>query len=345
MMGGMGGGMMGGMGGMGGGMGGMGMGMRSVPPTGLPFAEVKPGQTRSLPTRLVSLSNPDQNGGVQLPAEGEKLRLGDIAQLSQDPRVQKALRRLAADKANNRVSQMVMWRVASGLPWETIGRLAQDWGNSYEMTMAQAFVERLDGQLEGEAGVIRFQVDAADDASKELAAELTKTLKDKPVLGLWAREGVPAEPLGPAVACRVRLKGDEATVVVSSSNATAQSWIPYGKFNVPVDRKDGEFDAARFADGLAAGVLNKMVRARVSKGAKVKGKSTYTVRIDNASPLILNGLAVLGVDDEETAKPRQLAGFSISPRRSMTVPASEEVAKQLGVNKAARLVAADLSRL
>ena len=41
-----------GMGGMGGGMmGGMGGGMRSVPPSGLPFAELKPGQTRHLPTR------------------------------------------------------------------------------------------------------------------------------------------------------------------------------------------------------------------------------------------------------------------------------------------------------
>ena len=89
--------------------------------------------------------------------------------------------------------------------------------------------------------MIRFQVDPVDAESKDLADELTLALKDKPVLGLWAREGVPAEPLGPAVACRVRLKANEATILVSSSNATAQSWVPYGKFNVPVDRKDGKF--------------------------------------------------------------------------------------------------------
>ena len=61
MMGGMGGGMMGGMGG--GMMGGMGGGMRSVPPTDLPSALLKPGQTRHLPTRLVSLSPPDPQEG------------------------------------------------------------------------------------------------------------------------------------------------------------------------------------------------------------------------------------------------------------------------------------------
>ena len=36
--------------------------MRSVPPTSLPFATLKPGQTRHLPTRLVSLSQPILSG-------------------------------------------------------------------------------------------------------------------------------------------------------------------------------------------------------------------------------------------------------------------------------------------
>src|SRR5271157_5716814 len=98
-MGGMG---MGGMGGMMGGMGGMGMmggGMRSVPPTGLPFADLKPGQTRHLPTRMVSLNPPDAQGGVQLPQEGQTFRITNIADVSANPRVQKALKRLAAEKA------------------------------------------------------------------------------------------------------------------------------------------------------------------------------------------------------------------------------------------------------
>ena len=59
------------MGGMGGGMmGGMGGGMRSVPPTGLPSALLSPGQTRHLPTRLVILTPPDPQEGVQLARKG-----------------------------------------------------------------------------------------------------------------------------------------------------------------------------------------------------------------------------------------------------------------------------------
>ena len=37
-------------------MGGMMGGMRSMPPTGFPNATLDPGQTRHLPTNLVSLS-------------------------------------------------------------------------------------------------------------------------------------------------------------------------------------------------------------------------------------------------------------------------------------------------
>ena len=71
MMGGMG--MMGGggmMGGMGGGMmGGMGGGMRSVAPAMLPSALLNPGQTRNLPTRLVSINPPDPEVGLALTRE------------------------------------------------------------------------------------------------------------------------------------------------------------------------------------------------------------------------------------------------------------------------------------
>ena len=47
-------------------------GMMSVPPTSLPFANLKPGQTRDLPTRLVSLSQPDPQSetGVSLAGQG-----------------------------------------------------------------------------------------------------------------------------------------------------------------------------------------------------------------------------------------------------------------------------------
>src|SRR5205823_12965745 len=102
-----------------------GGGLRSVPPTSLPFANLKSGQTRHLPTRLVGLSQPKPEGPVARPGKGEKREIGDITQATNDARVQKALKRLAADKAPPSVSQLVMWRVASKLDWETIPTLSK----------------------------------------------------------------------------------------------------------------------------------------------------------------------------------------------------------------------------
>ena len=50
-------------GGLGGGGGFGGGGFRTVPPAGLASAVVRPGQTRKLPTRLVSLSEPPSGRG------------------------------------------------------------------------------------------------------------------------------------------------------------------------------------------------------------------------------------------------------------------------------------------
>ena len=61
--------------------------------------------------------------------------------------------------------------------------------------------------------------------------------------------------------------------------------------------------------------------------------------------MILNGLAVVGADQPAGDEPKQLAGVSISPRRSMTVPATEDVVKALGLKKGIRVFAADLSGL
>ena len=91
----------------------------------------------------------------------------------------------------------------------------------------------------------------------------------------------------------------------------------------------GKFDAAKFGDALAEGVLGRLVRRSSAAGPQVKGKPTYQVRIDNASPLILNGLAVLGTGRAEGETPKELSGICIAPRRSMTVPATEEVVKTL----------------
>jgi hypothetical protein len=346
MMGMGGGGMGGGMGGMGGGMGGMGGGMRSVPPTDLPSAELKPKETRRLPTRLVSISSPDPQAGLSLPEQGERLEIvGDVSRINPDPRVQKALRRLAADKAPTTVSQLVMWRLAAGLDWETIAQLSDQWANLFELTLARDFVDHLDALTDGETGRMLFQVQGSDAASEFLAADVSKAVQGKTVLGLLAEVGIPAQPERPAVACRVRLTAREALVQVDGTNPAERSWVPLGKFSAPIPSAQGKVDVMKFTDAMAEGTLNRLVRTQLVKGPRVKGKPTYQIRIENASPLILNGLAALGTESAKDESPKVLSGISISPRKSMTLPASEEVVRLLGLKKGIRLVAIDLSGL
>jgi hypothetical protein len=355
MMGGMGGGMggmgggMGGMGG-GGGMGGMGGGMRSVPPTLLPSAVLNPNQTRNLPTRLVSITAPDPEHGLRLPEQGEPMRIvGDISQVNDDPRVQKALRRLAAEKAPTSLSQLVMWNLAAGLDWNAIAQLSQGWSNRNELTLAKEFVDRLDTLAVGESGRLILEIVAGDEASQEAAAQLTKTVQGRHILGLVAQAGdqLPSVPEGSAVACKVKLKGGQALVQVLSSDPAAKSWVPFGKFNLSLTHGQDKFDAIRFVDGLAEGVLNRLVRAQVIKGAttREKGKLVYQIRIENHSPLVLNGLALLGTGSPEEEKPKVLTGICVSPRRSLTIPANEQVVKELGLKKGIKLTALDLSGL
>jgi hypothetical protein len=345
----------GGMGGMGGGgMGGMGGGMRSVPPTLLPSALINPNQTRHLPTRLVSISAPDPEQGLRLPEQGEPLRIvGDISQVNDNALVQKALRRLAADKAPTSLSQLVMWHLAVGLDWNTIAQLSQGWSSrsaqEHELALAKDFVNRLETLPVGESGRVFVEVTGTDPATKASASELSGALQGKTILGLVAQVSneISARPEGPAIACRVKLKAGEALVQVLSSDPAAKNWVPCGKFNLPLSHGQDKFDALRFADGLAEGVLNRLVRAQVIKGAttREKGKLIYQIKIDNASPLILNGLALVGSNSPLDEQSKVLTGISISPRRSLTVPATEEAVKELGLKKGIKITALDLSGL
>ncbi len=165
------------------------------------------------------------------------------------------------------------------------------------------------------------------------------------MLGLQADLGIPARPAGPSLACRVRIKGEEAQVQLTASDPAARGWVPFGKFTLPIAGATGEAESLRLADALAEGLISRLVRAQVVKGPREKGKLTYRIRIENASPLRLNGLAAVGVDNKADDKARILTGISIPPRRNMNVPASEEVIKDLGLKQGVRLTAIDLSAL
>jgi hypothetical protein len=330
-----------------GGMGGMGGGFRSVPPTGLPEATLRPGQTRSLPTRLASLSAPDDpEGKVSLPQKGERLRIDDLRDNATNPRVLKALTRLARDKAPETVATLVMWNVAGRLGWDAIAERSKGWANAHELTLAQSLVAQLDALPQGETGALLYEV--RGDAA--LAGALSDLLKDYSVLGLKAKAGVPDRPEGPAIACRIIVDETagkpEATVHVATTDGAAAEWLPAGKFTLAVATEAGKPKAAAFADALAEGLLGRLVRAQISRAGVVKGKTIYKCRIDNASPLILNGLAILGSGKTRTeTTPKVLSGISVSPRRSMTVPLTGDMVDQFGLRKDVRVIAADLSGL
>ena len=167
-----------------------------------------------------------------------------------------------------------MWRLAAGLDWDTIAQLSQSWANRYELTLARDFVDHLDTLPEGEtrAAAVRGRGDGRGERGD--GGRVEKAIRRKMVLGLVAevarfRRG----PQGPAVACRVRLTASEAPVQVSSSDATARNWVAVRQVHSSGGRRTGEVRRGRFADGLAEGVLNRLVRAQVIKGRRGQGEA------------------------------------------------------------------------
>ena len=74
-----------------------------------------------------------------MPEKGEPLQLGDIADINDNPQVQKALRRLAAEGASKSISRLVMWHLTAALDWDTLAQLSKSWANRYELTSGQGF--------------------------------------------------------------------------------------------------------------------------------------------------------------------------------------------------------------
>ena len=180
---------------------------------------------------------------------------------------------------------------------------------------------------------------------KQVAAQVGGFLNGKTILGLQASIGVPDRPEAASVACRVRLTGREALVQMASSDGVSGAWVAVGKFTLPVAKGQDKFDPARFSDGLAEGMLGRLVRAQLVKGPRDKGKVTYAIKIDNGSPLVLHGLAVAGAKSEPDAASRVLWGIGVAPRRSLVLPASEEAVKAMGFKQGIRVTAADIGGL
>ncbi len=138
-----------------------------------------------------------------------------------------------------------MWRVAADLDWNTIAQLSRSWANRNELALAQNFVDHLDALTEGENGRLLFDVEGTDDAGKAVATEFTKTLEGKMVLGLLAAAGIPAQPQGPALACRIRFTGAEASVQVTGSDATATKWVAFRQVHATISWRKRQGQSAQ----------------------------------------------------------------------------------------------------
>jgi hypothetical protein len=145
----------------------------------------------------------------------------------------------------------------------------------------------------------------------------------------------------------------EANVQLASSDPTASAWATVGKFDLPVSLDEaGLAKADSFGDALAVGLLDRLVRVSVRKGpastglipAGPKTVGAYMIRVENYSPLLLNGLAISGVKAKAGESIKTLLGISLSPRRTFAVPVTAESVEKYGL-KDAKLIAADLSGL
>ena len=254
---------------------------------------------------------------MALPGRGEPLNLADEADMLADsPVVRAALLRLSYEKAPANVAQLVLWNVRAGLDWTTISRLSKKWANANEVALARHFVRRLaaaNGVLpKTDSGVLYFEIGSQNAGQETSIAEIRDLLKDKAVVGLAAQIGIPTKPEGPAVACRVHLiasgNATEAVVQVLTTDNTGREWVSAGKFNLPLVRDaKGQLDSAKLLDQVAEGTLSRLVRVQLLK-EKIrdkKGNVIHMIKIENASPLVLNGLALSGTraDAEPTPAP------------------------------------------
>ena len=136
-------------------------------------------------------------------------------------------------------------------------------------------------------------------------------------------------------------------VRVLATDQAGTVWRTAGKFSLALtDSTGNERPVVEIADALLLGVLERLESGvQLTAGPRVKGKETYKIRIDNGSPLVLHGLALAGSAADPEAKPSLLLGISLSPGKSLAVPASSEVVHRLKLKQGLSVQAVDLTEL
>ena len=272
-----------------------------------------------------------------MPREGEVLEIRDINAIEGvSPRIREVVERLAAEKAPETVSQLVLWHLGYGIDWPTLEDLSRSWANRGELALAKQFVDRRSGAEAaggiGDPGTIFYEVSAAGPGRERLAGEVRRLLDERSLLGLTARPGIPARPPGPALACRIEIKDGRTSVRLSSSDEAGSSWVNVAKFTLPSIEAGGNPPTpAGLIDRVAEGVLERLIRVRLTRQGQ--GKVAYRIRIENGSPLVLNGLTLGCRESGPDSQPATLVGLSLPPRKAMTIPASQAMARRVGLRR------------
>ncbi len=204
-------------------------------------AVVNPGQTLRLPTRLVSLGSPSAEGdAVAMPAQGEKLTLGDVTGPAGNLRPTDGPGRPPGwprPRPPTIASQLVLWSVSAGLDWGTPspGLLSAAWADPPRRgALARRFVASLGPFADGAEEQGTIFVRAEGDA--DLASAFAKLAGD----GSLARPGrsrpAPARAPRRAVAGRddrrQRPPRTRPRSPRGSSNGKGQ-WVDVAKLTLP----------------------------------------------------------------------------------------------------------------
>ena len=106
-----------------------------------------------------------------------------------------------------------------------------------------------------------------------------------------------------------------ARVLVHCSDAAAtKAGARWELFTVPLSQDGKKPDVRRLTRAIADGAINHLVRVQgLSEGVKDEDEMFYQVRVDNRSPLVLNGVAAVGAASGPDATPRVLSGICLSP--------------------------------
>ena len=264
---------------------------------------------------------------------------------------------------------MVIWYVTAGASWDDIGRLCQGWGNAHELAPAKEFVTSLRTSEErskapkADPGMLYWEIKNQNEAYRDQTDSLRSLWEKSPVLGLTAKEGVPEQPTGPSIACRAEITKTAVEVKLSASHPSGTDWVLVDRFRLKLSELEPaaaesapstssltpeqlrERRSARLADALAGAMVSRLVRISFGHGPRLHGKETFRIKIINDSPLLLNGLAVSGLQAKEDLSPSVLQGLSLPPQKSLTVSAAPDEVSDLRLKEGARVVAADLSGL